>query len=83
MISGIQAAKKTKFPKMSCSLNKPIAALRIENRLSRNLDARGFTDEVGHQICRLASRKVLVDTLSAIDPRDWPKKRSFKMECLS
>jgi hypothetical protein len=74
MTAGIQVAKKTKFPNMTCSLNKPIAAL---DRLSRNLNARGFTDEASHQICRLASRKVLLDTLIPIDP-GMPNERSFK-----
>ena len=46
----------------------PIAALRIEDRLSRNLDDRDFTDEINNQICRLANRKVLEDMVIAIDP---------------
>jgi hypothetical protein len=60
----------------------PISALRMKDRLSRNLDARGFTDEASHQIRRLANRKVRVDTLIAIDQGDMAKKRPFKIECL-
>jgi len=66
MIYGIQAAKDIKLSNITRSLNEPIALIKTEDRLSRNLDERGFTDEVNHLICRLASRKVLDDMVIAI-----------------
>ena len=66
MIYGIQTAKDIKLSNITRCLNEPIALIKTEDRLSRNLDERGFTDEVNHLICRLASRKVLDDMVIAI-----------------
>lgn len=71
MIYGIQAAKDIKLSNITRSLNEPIPLIKTEDRLSRNLDDRDFTDEINHQICRLANRKVLDDMVIAIDP--WGK----------
>ena len=59
MIYGIQAAKDIKLSNITRSLNEPIPLIKTEDRLSRNLDDRDFTDKINNQICRLASRKVL------------------------
>ena len=82
MIYGIQAAKDIKLSNITRSLNEPIALIKTEDRLSRNLDDRDFTDEINNEICRLASRKVLDDMVIAIDPGDIRKKHASKMECL-
>jgi len=67
MIYGIQAAKDIKLSNITRSLNEPLALIKTEDRLSRNLDDRDFTDEINKEICRLASRKVLDDMVIAID----------------
>ena len=82
MIYGIQAAKDVKLSNITRSLNEPIPLIKTEDRLSRNLDERDFTDEINEEICRLASRKVLDDMVIAIDPGDIRKKHACKMECL-
>jgi hypothetical protein len=82
MIYGIQAAKDIKLSNITRSLNEPIPLIKTEDRLSRNLDDRDFTDEINDQICRLASRKVLDDMVIAIDPGEIRKKHASKMECL-
>ena len=53
-----------------------------EDRLSRNLDDRDFTEVINHQICRLESRNVLDDMVIAIDPGDIRKKYAAKMKGL-
>jgi hypothetical protein len=82
MIYGIQAAKDIKLSNITRSLKEPIPLIKTEDRLSRNLDDRDFTDEINNEICRLANRKVLDDMVIAIDPGDIRKKHASKMECL-
>jgi len=82
MIYGIQAGKDIKLSSVSRSLNEAIPLIKTEDRLSRNLDDRDFTDAINHEICRLGSTKVLDDMVIAIDPGDIRKKYASKMECL-
>jgi hypothetical protein len=82
MIYGIQAAKDVKLSNITRALNEPIALIKTEDRLSRNLDDEEFTDEINKEICRLGSAKVLEDMVIAIDPGDIRKKYAAKMECL-
>ena len=53
MIYGIQAAKDVKLSNITRSLNEPLPLIKTEDRLSRNLDDRDFTEIINHQICRL------------------------------
>ena len=82
MIYGIQAGKDVKLSSITRSLNEPIPLIKTEDRLSRNLDDRDFTEELNNQICRLGSKKVLDDMVIAIDPGDIRKHYASKMECL-
>ena len=82
MIYGIQASKDIKLSNITRSLNEPIPLIKTEDRLSRNLDDRDFTEEINGQICRLGSRKVLDDMVIAIDPGDIRKRHASRMECL-
>jgi hypothetical protein len=82
MIYGIQAAKDVKLSNITRALNEPIALIKTEDRLSRNLDDEEFTDEINKEICRLGSAKVLEDMVIAIDPGDIRKKYAAKMEYL-
>ena len=82
LIYGIQAAKDIKLASVSRSLNEPIPLIKTENRLSRNLDDRDFTDEINGEICRLGGAKVTDEMVIAIDPGDIRKRHASKMECL-
>jgi len=82
MIYGIQAAKDIKLSNITRALNEPIALIKTEDRLSRNLDDEEFTDEINKEICRLGSAKVGEDMVIAIDPGDIRKRYAAKMECL-
>ena len=70
MIYGIQASKDIKLSSITRSLNEPIPLIKTEDRLSRNLDDKDFTEEINGQICRLGSKNVLDDMVIAIDPGD-------------
>jgi hypothetical protein len=65
MLYGIQASKDIKLSNITRSLNEPIPLIKTEDRLSRNLDDRDFTEEINGQICRLGSRNVLDDMVGA------------------
>jgi len=82
MIYGMQAAKDIKLSCITRALNEPIRLIKTENRLSRNLDDRDFTEEINNQICRLGGAKVLDDMVIAIDPGDIRKRHASKMEYL-
>jgi len=82
MVYGIQASKDIKLSSITRSLNESIPLIKTEDRLSRNLDDRDFTEGINSQICRLGSRTVLDDMVIAIDPGDIRKKHAAKMECL-
>jgi hypothetical protein len=59
MLYGIQAAKDIKLSNITRSLKEPIPLIKTEDRLSRNLDDRDFTEQINNQISRLGSTKVL------------------------
>ncbi len=82
MLYGIQASKDVKLSNVSRALNEPIALIKTEDRLSRNLDDVDFTEGINNQICRLGSSKVLEDMVIAIDLGDIRKKYADKMEYL-
>jgi hypothetical protein len=82
MIYGIQAGKDIKLSSITRALNDPIPLIKTEDRLSRNLDDRDFTEIVNNQICRLGNRNVLDDMVIAIDPGDIRKRYASRMECL-
>lgn len=82
MIYGIQASKDIKLSSITRSLNESIPLIKTEDRLSRNLDDRDFTEPINNQICRLGSRNILDDMVIAIDPGDIRKKHASKMEYL-
>jgi len=68
ILYGIQAAKDVKLSNITRSLKEPLPLTKTEDRLSRNLDDRDFTEIINRQICRLGSKNVLDDLVIAIDP---------------
>jgi len=82
IVYGVQASKDIKLSHITRALNESIPLIKTENRLSRNLDDRDFTEEINNQICRLGSAKILDDMVIAIDPGDIRKKYASKMENL-
>ena len=80
VVYGIQAAKDIKLSQITRMLNESIPLIKTENRLSRMLDVRDFTEEINNQICRLGSGKIADDMVIAIDPGDIRKRYASKME---
>lgn len=59
MLYGIQAAKDVKLSNITRSLNEPLPLIKTEDRLSRNLDDRDFTEVINQQICRHEYKNIL------------------------
>jgi len=82
MLYGIQASKDVKLSNIARTLKEKQALIKTEDRLSRNLDDKDFTDVINNEILRLAAPKVTDDMVIAIDAGDIRKRYAKKMEFL-
>jgi hypothetical protein len=82
LIFGIQASKDVKLSNIARSLKENIPLIKTEDRLSRNLDDIDFTEQINDTISRIASNKILKDTVLALDPGEIVKPYAKKMENL-
>jgi len=82
LVFGIQASKDVKLSNIARSLKEQIPLIKTEDRLSRNLDDIDFTQQINDTISRLASNKILKDTVIALDPGEIVKPYAKKMENL-
>ena len=82
LIYGIQASKDVKLSNIARSLRENIPLIKTEDRLSRNLSAIDFTESINDGLSRLNSRKVLKDTVLALNPGEIVKPYAKKMEYL-
>ena len=73
IIYGIQASQDVKLSNISRSLKENIPLIKTEDRLSRNLASKDFSDKINHEITRLASNRITNDMVLAIDPGDISK----------
>jgi len=80
LIYGIQASKDVKLSNISRSLQEPIALIKTENRLSRNLDDEDYSDKINAETLRLGKRHITEDMVIAIDPGDVCKPYAKAME---
>lgn len=80
MVYGIQASKDVKLSNISRSLQEHIPLIKTEDRLSRNLSAEDFTQEINEQLLRLGHDKVDENMVIAIDPGDLVKPYAKAME---
>ena len=83
ILYGIQASKDIKLSNIARTLKEEQDLIKVEDRLSRNLDDVDFTEGINEEVVRLASSKVTDDMVIAIDPGDIRKKYGKKMEYLS
>lgn len=83
MLYGIQASQSVLLSKVGRTLEEPIALIKTEERLSRNLQRPEVEDTVQENVLRMASGHIGRDTLLIIDPSDITKKYAKKMEYLS
>lgn len=82
LVYGIQASKDVKLSNIARSLKERIPLIKTEDRLSRNLDDVDFSESINNTISRLASNKILKDTVLALDPGEIVKPYAKKMENL-
>jgi hypothetical protein len=82
MMYGIQASKDVKLSNISRALQEPIALIKTEDRLSRNLDDVDFTEQINRQTLRLGEHKINDAMVIAIDPGDIMKPYAKAMEKL-
>ena len=67
MLYGIQASEDVKVSNVARSLNEPIALIKTENRLCRNLASEDLTDHVNRYLCWHGPSQVRRDTVLAVD----------------
>lgn len=83
MLYGIQASQSVLLSMVGRSLEEPIALIKTEERLSRNLQRPELEDTVQENVLRMAAGHIGRDALLIIDPSDITKKYAKKMEYLS
>jgi hypothetical protein len=83
MLYGIQASKDVKLSSIARSLNEEIPLVKTENRLSRNIGRRDFTEEVNRSIIIQGAKRITEDTVIALDISDIDKPYARKMEYLA
>ncbi|OGF63717.1 MAG: hypothetical protein A2Y62_21420 [Candidatus Fischerbacteria bacterium RBG_13_37_8] len=81
-IYGIQAEKDIKIASVARSLNEQIALIKVETRLSNNLNKEDYFEKLHDKIIQMASKYIREDTVLAIDPGDVVKKYAKQMEYL-
>jgi hypothetical protein len=82
LIYGIQASQDVKLSNISRSLKEDIPLIKTEDRISRNLASKDFSDKINYEVTRLASNRLTNDMVLAIDPGDIRKPNAKAMEHL-
>jgi hypothetical protein len=82
MLYGIQASRDVKLSNIGRSLHEDIALIKTEDRLSRNLSEKDFSDHINSEIIRLADDKITDEMVISIDPGDIMKPYAKAMEKL-
>jgi len=83
MIYGISARQSTHLTEVARSLEEPIALIKTENRLSRNLARPQIRPVVQRAIAEQGASRVERDTLLVLDLSDIAKPYARKMEYLA
>lgn len=83
MLFGIQASRDIKLSNIARSLSEDIKLIKTENRLSRNAQAGDLTNQLNEDIIKRAARRILPDTVIALDLSDIHKPFAKKMDYLA
>lgn len=83
MLFGIQASRDIKLSNIARSLSEEIKLIKTENRLSRNAQREDLTVRFNESIIKRAARRVLPDTVIALDLSDIHKPFAKKMDYLA
>lgn len=83
MLFGIQASRDVKLSNVARSLDEEIRLIKTENRLSRNAQKEDLTEQLNEKIIKQGCKKVLPDTVLALDLSDIAKPFAKKMDYLA
>ncbi len=83
MLYGIQSSQDVKLSNIGRALCEAIPLIRTEKRLSRNLKHAEIETEVTSKLIAMASTRIGVDTVLALDLSDIRKEYAQKMEHLA
>lgn len=83
MLFGIQASRDIKLSNIARSLSEDIKLIKTENRLSRNAQGEDLTVLFNEDIIKRAAKRVLPDTVIALDLSDIHKPFAKKMDYLA
>jgi len=83
MLYGIQARQSVHLTEAARSLEEPIALIKTEERLSRNLAHEEIKDVLQPNLTDMASSRIKEDTLLVLDLSDIVKPYAEKMENLA
>lgn len=83
MLFGIQASRDIKLSNIARSLSEDIKLIKTENRLSRNAQGEDLTVRFNEDIIKRAAKRVLPDTVIALDLSDIYKPFAKKMDYLA
>jgi hypothetical protein len=83
IIFGIQASRDIKLSSISRSLNEEIKLIKVENRLSRQMQQEDLTAEINKKLIKEGARRIGKETVLAVDLSDINKRFAKKMEYLT
>lgn len=83
VIFGIQASRDVKLSNISRSLNEGIKLIKVENRLSRQMQQEDLTAEINKELIKEGAKRIGKETVLAIDLSDINKPFAKKMEYLT
>lgn len=83
MLFGIQASRDIKLSNIARSLSEEIKLIKTENRLSRNAQGEDLTVCFNESIIKRAAKRILPDTVIALDLSDIHKPFAKKMDYLA
>lgn len=83
MLFGIQASRDIKLSNIARSLSEDIKLIKTENRLSRNAQGEDLTVQFNEGIIKRAAKRILPDTVIALDLSDIHKPFAKKMDYLA
>jgi len=82
VIYGIQASRDIKLSNISRSLEEEIRLIKTENRLSRHITSKDFTEHINNRLIEEGAWRVKEDTVLALDLSDINKPFAKKMDKL-
>lgn len=83
MLFGIQASRDVTLSNIARALSEEIKRIKTENRLSRNAQGEDLTVRFNEDIIKRAAKRILPDTVIALDLSDIHKPFAKKMDYLA